>query len=93
MRRPVRYFVKPSNVMPSQLRPTSGWVLCCVIWGNCAKPSACGERLRPLRHTIREFAPVPREHEKSRAIKQFYRQPRLYRKVARLRALASFDEV
>ncbi len=45
------------------------------------------------RHTIRQFAPVPRESEKSRAIKQFYRQPRLYRKVARLRALALLDEV
>jgi squalene-hopene/tetraprenyl-beta-curcumene cyclase len=45
------------------------------------------------RHTSREFPPVPRELEKSRAIKQFYRQPRLYRKVARLRALALLDEV
>jgi hypothetical protein len=45
------------------------------------------------RHTLRDFQPVPREQEKSRAIKQFYRQPRLYRKVARLRALALLDEV
>jgi len=45
------------------------------------------------RHTLHDFPPVPREQEKSRAIKQFYRQPRLYRKVARLRALALLDEV
>jgi squalene-hopene/tetraprenyl-beta-curcumene cyclase len=45
------------------------------------------------RQTLHDFPPVPRELEKSRAIKQFYRQPRLYRKVARLRALALFDEV
>ena len=45
------------------------------------------------RHTIRDFPPVPRDAEKSRAIKQFYRQPRLYRKVARLRALALLDDV
>jgi hypothetical protein len=45
------------------------------------------------RQTLHDFPPVPRELEKSRAIKQFYRQPRLYRKVARLAALALFDEV
>ena len=45
------------------------------------------------RQTLHDFPPVPREQEKSRAIKQFYRQPRLYRKVARMRALALLDEV
>jgi squalene-hopene/tetraprenyl-beta-curcumene cyclase len=45
------------------------------------------------RHTLRTFPPVPRDGEKSRAIKMFFRQPRLLRKVARLRALAQLDEV
>jgi squalene-hopene/tetraprenyl-beta-curcumene cyclase len=45
------------------------------------------------RHKLRDFPPVPRELHKSRAIKQFYKQPRILRKVARLRALALLDEV
>jgi hypothetical protein len=45
------------------------------------------------RHTLRTFPPVHRDGEKSRAIKMFFRQPRLMRKVARLRALAQLDEV
>ncbi len=45
------------------------------------------------RHTLRAFPPVPRRGEKSRAIKMFYRQPQILRKVARLRALAQLDEV
>ena len=36
---------------------------------------------------------VPRELEKSRAIKMFFRQPTIFRKVARLRALAQLTEV
>lgn len=40
-----------------------------------------------------QFPPVPREQEKSRALRQFYKQPRLFRKVARLRTLALLDEV
>lgn len=38
------------------------------------------------------FPPVPRETEKSRALQAFYRQPRLFRRVARLRALAQLGE-
>lgn len=45
------------------------------------------------RHEHQSFPPVPRELEKSRAIKMFFRQPRLFRKVARLRALAQLTEV
>jgi squalene-hopene/tetraprenyl-beta-curcumene cyclase len=45
------------------------------------------------RHKMPDFPPVPREMEKSRAIRQFYKQPRILRKVARLRALALLDEV
>jgi squalene-hopene/tetraprenyl-beta-curcumene cyclase len=45
------------------------------------------------RHTVRGFPPVPRDGEKSRAIKMFYKQPRILRKVARLRALAQLNEV
>jgi squalene-hopene/tetraprenyl-beta-curcumene cyclase len=41
---------------------------------------------------LRGFAPVPRELQKSRAIKQYYKQPRLLRKVARFRALAQLDD-
>jgi hypothetical protein len=44
------------------------------------------------RCTANNFPPVPREHEKSRAIQQFYKQPRLYRAVARLRTLARLEE-
>lgn len=44
------------------------------------------------RHTAHEFPPVPRENEKNRAIKQFYKQHRLYRTVARLRTLAQLEE-
>jgi len=44
------------------------------------------------RQTSNNFPPVPREHEKSRAIRQFYKQPRLYRAVARLRTLARLEE-
>jgi squalene-hopene/tetraprenyl-beta-curcumene cyclase len=45
------------------------------------------------RHTVRGFPPVPRRCQKSRAIKMFFRQPRILRKVARLRALAQLDDV
>jgi squalene-hopene/tetraprenyl-beta-curcumene cyclase len=45
------------------------------------------------RHTVRGFPPVPRRCQKSRAIKMFFRQPRILRKVARLRALAQLDGV
>jgi squalene-hopene/tetraprenyl-beta-curcumene cyclase len=44
------------------------------------------------RHMANNFPPIPREHEKSRAIKQFYKQPRLFRTVARLRALTQIEE-
>jgi len=44
------------------------------------------------RHTAHEFPPVPREREKSRALKQYYKQPRLFRTVARLRALAQLEQ-
>jgi hypothetical protein len=36
---------------------------------------------------------VPRELEKSRVIQLFFKQPRILRKVARLRALAHLTEV
>jgi len=39
------------------------------------------------RQKFHNFPPVPREQEKSRALQKFFEQPRLYRKVARLRAL------
>jgi len=42
-----------------------------------------------LKH--QQFPPVPREPHKSRALEQFYKQPRLFRRVARLRALAQLD--
>ncbi len=45
------------------------------------------------RHKLRDFPPVPREHHKSRAIIRFFKQPRILRKVARLRAIASINEV
>jgi squalene-hopene/tetraprenyl-beta-curcumene cyclase len=45
------------------------------------------------RQKLREFPPVPREAEKSRAIIRFFKQPRILRKVARLRALAQLTEV
>jgi squalene-hopene/tetraprenyl-beta-curcumene cyclase len=45
------------------------------------------------RHKHHEFSPVPREQQKSRALQQFFKQPRLFRKVARLRTIASLDEV
>lgn len=45
------------------------------------------------RHVHGEFAPVPREQEKSRVIQMFFKQPRLLRKVARLRTLAQLKEV
>jgi hypothetical protein len=45
------------------------------------------------RHKLRGFPPVPREHQKNRSIKQFFKQPRILRKVARLRALAQLNEV
>jgi squalene-hopene/tetraprenyl-beta-curcumene cyclase len=45
------------------------------------------------RHKLHDFPPVPREHRKSRAIIQFFKQPRILRKVARLRAIASISEV
>jgi squalene-hopene/tetraprenyl-beta-curcumene cyclase len=45
------------------------------------------------RHLLQGFPPVPREHEKSRVIQLFYKQPRILRKVARLRALAHLTEV
>ncbi len=44
-----------------------------------------------LKH--RQFAPVPREERKSRALKQFYKQPKLWGKVARLRALSQLDSL
>ncbi len=44
------------------------------------------------RATACDFPPVPRKHEKSRALKQFYKQPRIYRTVARLRTLAQLRE-
>jgi squalene-hopene/tetraprenyl-beta-curcumene cyclase len=42
---------------------------------------------------LREFPPVPRETEKSRAIQLFFKQPRILRKVARLRSLAQLKEI
>jgi squalene-hopene/tetraprenyl-beta-curcumene cyclase len=45
------------------------------------------------RKKLRHFSPVPREMHKSRALQQYYKQPRLYRKVARLRALAQLGEI
>ncbi|MCS7048345.1 MAG: squalene--hopene cyclase [Verrucomicrobiae bacterium] len=36
--------------------------------------------------------PVPRETQKSRALEQFYKQPGLYRRVARIRALAQLGD-
>ena len=45
------------------------------------------------RQTMHGFAPVPRELEKSRVIQLFFKQPRILRKVARLRALAHLTEV
>lgn len=45
------------------------------------------------RQKLQGFTPVPRESEKSRAIRKFYKQPRILRKVARFRALAQFTEV
>ena len=45
------------------------------------------------RHKLHDFPPVPREQQKSRALIQFFKQPRILRKVARLRAIASIDEV
>jgi squalene-hopene/tetraprenyl-beta-curcumene cyclase len=45
------------------------------------------------RQHTQHFPPVRRELEKSRALRQFFKQPRLFRKVARLRALALLDEV
>jgi squalene-hopene/tetraprenyl-beta-curcumene cyclase len=45
------------------------------------------------RHKLHGFPPVPREHEKSRVIQLFFKQPRIFRKVARLRALAQLSEV
>jgi hypothetical protein len=37
------------------------------------------------------FPPVRRERGKSRALQVFFRQPRLFRKIARLRTLAQLD--
>jgi squalene-hopene/tetraprenyl-beta-curcumene cyclase len=45
------------------------------------------------RHLMQGFSPVPREQEKSRVIQLFFKQPRILRKVARLRALAHLTEV
>ncbi len=45
------------------------------------------------RQTMQGFPPVPRELEKSRVIQLFFKQPRILRKVARLRALAHLTEV
>jgi squalene-hopene/tetraprenyl-beta-curcumene cyclase len=45
------------------------------------------------RHMMQGFPPVPRELEKSRVIQLFFKQPRILRKVARLRALAHLTEV
>jgi squalene-hopene/tetraprenyl-beta-curcumene cyclase len=45
------------------------------------------------RHVLQGFPPVPREQEKSRVIQLFFKQPRILRKVARLRALAHLTEV
>ena len=44
------------------------------------------------RHKLQSFPPVPRELEKSRVIQLFFKQPKLLRKVARLRALALLNE-
>jgi len=45
------------------------------------------------RAKMRAYPPVHREQGKSRALQQFFKQPRLFRKVARLRALAQLDEI
>ncbi|MCG3148481.1 MAG: Squalene--hopene cyclase [Verrucomicrobiae bacterium] len=45
------------------------------------------------RHHVHDFPPVRREQQKSKALQQFFKQPRLFRKVARLRAIALLDEV
>jgi squalene-hopene/tetraprenyl-beta-curcumene cyclase len=45
------------------------------------------------RRKLQAYSPVPRERQKSRAIRHFFKQPRIYRKVARLRALAQLGEV
>ena len=45
------------------------------------------------RHTLHSFPPVPRESEKSRVIQLFFKQPRIFRKVARLRTLAQLRGV
>jgi squalene-hopene/tetraprenyl-beta-curcumene cyclase len=45
------------------------------------------------RQMMQGFPPVPRELEKSRVIQLFFKQPRILRKVARLRALAHLTEV
>ena len=45
------------------------------------------------RHTLHSFPPVPREQEKSRVIQLFFKQPRILRKMARLRALAHLSEI
>jgi len=44
------------------------------------------------RQKIKNFPPVPRELEKSRAIQLFFKQPRILKKVARLRALTQIDD-
>jgi squalene-hopene/tetraprenyl-beta-curcumene cyclase len=45
------------------------------------------------RHTSHDFPPVPRESEKPRVIQLFFKQPRIFRKVARLRTLAQLKEI
>ncbi len=50
---------------------------------------ALGMFLRSQGHPV---PPVPREERKSRALEQFYKQPKLYRRVARIRALAQLDD-
>jgi squalene-hopene/tetraprenyl-beta-curcumene cyclase len=45
------------------------------------------------RQKLQGFPPVPRVRQKSRAIQRFFKQPRMFRKVARLRALAQLHEV
>lgn len=50
---------------------------------------ALGMYARALAH---DFPPVPREREKSRSVRQFYKQARIYRTVARLRTLAHLEE-
>jgi squalene-hopene/tetraprenyl-beta-curcumene cyclase len=39
---------------------------------------------------LQHLPPVPRVRQKSRALQHFFKQPKLYRKVARLRALSQF---